>query len=517
MKYTLYPWQEQCLKQWRKNHFHGIVNVVTGGGKTYLALAAAQQLEERVGRSRLRIKIVVPTASLLTQWAAAIADFFDGSVSHRDIGLYYSGRRDTPDRLFMIYVINSARYSAARHVLKDIEDGFTVFFIADECHRYTGSENQKIFEFLPFIKDSPDQYASLGLSATPALNRPDHAAVLIPALGKEIFRYGLKEALEEDTLCQYAAFHIALTFNVQEQMDYEELSDRILKTFTALIYRYPFLKGISGPQFFATLCQIANENGKYAYLARLYLSASYKRKHLTSDAKSRIQCVLKLISLLDQSSRIIIFGERIEQADRLYEQLEMRYPNRVARCHSDMAVPARKLALERFRDGEVRILISCRALDEGFDVPSANVGIVMSSASANRQRIQRLGRILRRYEGKEIAALYYLYIAESSEEASYFPVEMQTAAVCELSYCQETDTFSYPVYEKKAQAAMGRFRHRNGDKGLLSEAENCFSRGMVRPDWLVGEEYCMKKIDGAKTIPERNYWICMKQIARERK
>lgn len=513
MKYPLYPWQEQCLKRWRKNHFHGIVNVVTGGGKTYLALAAAKLLAEQVPISHLRIKIIVPTASLLTQWVSAILNFFDGSVTRRDIGLYYSSRRDASDRLFVIYVINSARYSAARHILKDIEDGFTVFLIADECHRYTGSENQKIFDFLPFLGGRSEHYASLGLSATPGLNRPDHASVLIPALGKEIFRYGIEEAAAEKTLCPYAAFHIALPFTVEEQMEYEELSDRLAKTFRTLTVRFPFLNGLSGSDFFASLYRIVNDGGKYAGLARLYLHASYKRKHLTSEAKSRIPCVLKLISLLDQNSNIIIFGERIEQADSLYEKLDRLYPNQAARCHSGMDAAARKLALERFHDGEIRILISCRALDEGFDMPSANVGIVISSASANRQRIQRLGRILRRHEGKEIAGLYYLYIAQSSEEVSYIPTEAQTAAVCELSYRPEDDSFSHPFYEKQARDALRRFRQINSQRNLLAEAKNCFSQGIVRPDWLLGKAYCVTKIHNAKTVAERNYWTCMKQIA----
>lgn len=515
MEHRLYPWQEQCLKQWHKNNFHGIVNVVTGGGKTYLALAAAKQLAEQVGRSQLRIKIVVPTAALLTQWTMAIVDFFDGSISRRDIGLCYGGHRDTPDRLFVIYVINSARYCVARHILKDMKDGFTAFLIADECHRYTGSENQKIFDFLPFVGTCPGQYASLGLSATPGLERPEHASVLIPALGREIFRYGLKEAEQEDTLCPYAAFHIALSFQAEERMEYEEASDRLVRLFRTLLSKYPSLKGVRGSQFFGALCRIAGDNGKYAYLARQYLSTSFKRKHLTSDAKSRISCVLKLIGLLDGRSRIIIFGERMEQADILYKELDLRYPNQAARCHSGMDPSARKLALERFRDGEVRILITCRALDEGFNVPSANVGIVMSSTSANRQRIQRLGRILRRYEGKEISSLYYLYVAESSEEASYFPVDASMVTACELSYHWEDDTFSHPFYEKRVRAAMRRFQRKNPDAVLLAEAESCFSRGIVRADWLMGEAYCGKRIQVAKTAAERNYWICMKQIAKE--
>lgn len=513
MKHQLYSWQEECLKKWQKKQRHGIVNVVTGAGKTYLALAAAKQLEEQVTRSCLRIKIVVPTASLMAQWAFAIRNFFDGTVSRRDIGLYYSSRKDAADHLFMIYVINSARYSLARHVVRDLEEGFTVFLIADECHRYIGSENRKIFEFLPFANACPDQYASLGLSATPGLNRSENASVLIPALGPEIFRYGFKEAEEDKTLCPYVAFHIALSFTLQEKTEYEEISGRMRRTYRSLISYYPSLKGLSSSEFFRILFQIANENGKYSYLARLYLNSSHQRKNLTSEAQSRIQCVLKLIGLLDKNAKIIIFGERIEQANILYKRLDRLYPHQTVRYHSAMDLNVRKLALERFHDGEARILISCRALDEGFDVPSANVGIVMSSASVNRQRTQRLGRILRQYDGKEIASLYYLYIAESSEEAFYFPVESQTAAVCELSYYGENDIFSHPAYEVQARAAMGRFKREKPDPHLLKEAGECFSRGLIRPDWLMGKAYCAKKINAAATVSERNYWICMKQIA----
>ena len=513
MKYQLYPWQSDCLEIWRQNHCHGIINVVTGSGKTYLALAAAGQLIEKYGRDRLRIKIIVPTASLLTQWTSAILTFFDGAVTRRDIGIYYSGHKSAPEHLFMVYVINSARYSAARHVIKDINCGYTVFFIADECHRYIGGENSKIFDFLPAAEAAPRKYASLGLSATPGLEHPENASILIPALGPEIFRYGFKEAAENNTLCPYAAFHIALSFTGEEQAEYDDLSYQLSKAYSALVSRDPSLKTLHGARFFRALCQIAGDSGKYAHLARMYLNFSYKRKNITSDAQSRIGCVLKLISLLDRNDKIIIFGERIEQADLLYKKMDALYPNQAARYHSGLGAQARKLALERFQNGEIRILISCRALDEGFDVPSANVGIVMSSASVNRQRTQRLGRILRKYEGKEIASLYYLFVASSSEEQSYFPIKAQTAAVCELSYLMEEDQFIHPAYEERVWAVLKDFEKKNPDSSLLSEAAGCFEHGLVRPDWLFPEAFYAEKINSAKMTSERNYWICMKQLA----
>lgn len=515
MKHTLYPWQEKCLKSWQKNRCHGIIHVATGSGKTYFALAAAELLLDRHGRDSLRVRIVVPTSALLTQWTAAILNYFPDTVTRQDIGLCCGSRKDTPDHLFMIYVINSARYSIARHIVNDIKNGLNVFVIADECHRYVGNENRRIFDYLPTAAAHPEQYASIGLSATPGLEYEENASVLIPALGPEIFHYGLKEAEEDATLCPYTAFHIALSFTAEERAEYEDLSDRLSKVFRTLITKCPELKGSSSSRFFHTLYQIAG-GGKYASLARQYMNLSYQRKHLTSDASSRIQCVLKIISQLDQNAKIIVFGERIDQADLLYKSLESLCPGQTARFHSGIHIQARKLALERFQDGEVRILIACRALDEGFDVPSANVGIVMSSASVNRQRIQRLGRILRKYEGKQTACLYYLYIADSSEESTYFPVDSQ-ATVCELSYRMEQDTLYHPAYTKRAQAAMRTFQQKNPDERLIAEARECFRRGVIRPDWLMGEVYCEERKKRAKTTKERNYWICMKTMNRQNK
>lgn len=53
----------------------------------------------------------------------------------------------------MIYVINSARYTLSRHILRDINMGYAVLLIADECHHYASAENRKIFEFLPYLPE----------------------------------------------------------------------------------------------------------------------------------------------------------------------------------------------------------------------------------------------------------------------------------------------------------------------------------------------------------------------------
>ncbi len=53
-------------------------------------------------------------------------------------------------------------------------------------------------------------------------------------------------------------------------------------------------------------------------------------------------------------------------------------------------------------------------LDEGIDVPEANIGIIASGTGSKRAYVQRLGRILRKKEGKE--AVLYEIIAEETTE-----------------------------------------------------------------------------------------------------
>ena len=63
-----------------------------------------------------------------------------------------------------------------------------------------------------------------------------------------------------------------------------------------------------------------------------------------------------------------------------------------------------------YRKGDINILVSCRALDEGFDVPDSNIGIIVAGTSSVRQWIQRMGRILRKTPGKEFSKIYVIFI-----------------------------------------------------------------------------------------------------------
>jgi superfamily II DNA or RNA helicase len=74
----------------------------------------------------------------------------------------------------------------------------------------------------------------------------------------------------------------------------------------------------------------------------------------------------------------------------------------------------RKTILEKFHSGEYSVVVTCQVLNEGVDVPAANVGIVLSGTGSTTENVQRLGRILRKYGDKQ--AMLYEVIARGTVE-----------------------------------------------------------------------------------------------------
>ena len=412
-----YHWQEECLAIWEQNDCRGIVQAVTGAGKTMLAVKAMEKLRQACGED-LWVAIVVPTRALMMQWSRLLQSRFL--------------EEDVPvSPAYRIYVINSARYQLARRILARLRDGETVFLIADECHRYASEENRKIFEFVPYAGKTSGRYCSLGLSAT--LGDKDSVEMLEAALGRVIFRYSYRKALQEGIIAEFTLVQIALHFQRDEREAYQELSDR-MNTFRRQLYlRYPLLKK-GGVSFFAVLQALAREENVTGRLAKSYLHLSWQRKRLVCMARNRLFCVCELLHSLDIGKKVLIFSESIGQAELLYGMLREDYGDRVGRYHSKAGKQANENALERFRNREIFILIACKALDEGIDVPDAGIGIILSGTGMQRQRIQRLGRILRRSGRKERAALYYLFVQESTEEKCYFPLRREYFQVEDWEY-----------------------------------------------------------------------------------
>lgn len=504
----LYQWQENCLKAWEDHAFRGIVNVITGAGKTVFALAAMEKLQERY--PDLKIRIVVPTIPLANQWKQTLLRW---AKEEKELPGFYGGmRKDRADRKIMIYIVNSARTALSRHLRAEFAAGAHVLLICDECHHYQSSENRKIFDFLtPEIQASPF-YSSLGLSATPFTDEED-GTFLKRVLGNEIFRYDFTQAACEGVISPFTVCQVAVSFRKQEREEYEGLSERIRLVTARLYQQYPSLRDLPEREFLKRVSAIAGESGfDPETLPAAFLLLCYRRKEISVLAESRIDCCLSLIERLPTKDRILVFCERIEQAEETAGVIRRRLG--AGSCgiyHSGMTKEARARNMALFRDGSVRILVSCRCLDEGIDVPDANIGIVLSGSAVRRQRVQRLGRVIRRARGKETACLYYLYIRESSDDRSFLR-ELSSGRCFDLQYDPDDREFSNDLYEYTANDLLHRAGKAGYTENQMSELRRCLLLGLTRADYLLAEPVQRMAAENAKTGKEKNYWNAMCRI-----
>lgn len=515
MQKELFDWQRECLELWTKSGSRGIVNAVTGGGKTVLALHAATQLESTLRQQgqKLKIRIIVPKTFLVSQWRAAILEETD--IRRSEIGCYCGSHKDDPALRYMIYVLNSARFSLSRHILADIQRGYHVLLIVDECHHCAGDINAKIFDFVPRLGENAFRYHALALSAT--ADRIAHDPRFTAALGKVIYRYRLPQALREGVVSEFMLFHVGVSFLPEEQEEYDALSVSLAKSITAARRLVPALHRLSGAAFFAKLERLAADGGTAGKAAAQVMRLSYRRKEIVYLAENRIDCSCSLVYLLPSHSKILLFGERIECARHIYNRLCAMLPGQAAMYHSGMSKEGEKNALLRYQNGEVRILVGCRALDEGLNVPETDVGIVVSSSRAELQRVQRLGRILRRKQSPLPAKLYYLYLEGSNEDGEYLNGGAGEAApVIPLTYDGDRAEFLCTEYEPLANRVLAFSRDKkitpSAQAELLKSMEHCLARG----DFCLTEELCLRMREGAENQPERNYWTAAVLLVRAR-
>ncbi|MHB8342614.1 MAG: DEAD/DEAH box helicase family protein, partial [Mycobacteriales bacterium] len=158
----LYSWQADALEAWAREGRLGVIEAVTGTGKTMVGIAAA--LDELTGW-RGQVLVLVPTAELAHQWVTELrARLPDGSRVGR-LGAGAADRLATHDVL--VAIVNSAR---ALDVHPIRQGGL---LIADECHRYGSPVNRLALDGR-FRR-------RLGLSATYARNDDGNLAWLDPS------------------------------------------------------------------------------------------------------------------------------------------------------------------------------------------------------------------------------------------------------------------------------------------------------------------------------------------------
>jgi superfamily II DNA or RNA helicase len=111
-----------------------------------------------------------------------------------------------------------------------------------------------------------------------------------------------------------------------------------------------------------------------------------------------------------------VFTESIEAAREIAARLSGSGRITATALHSQLGRDERKDLLGRFKAGHIRAVVAPRVLDEGVDVPEADLAIIAASSKTRRQMVQRMGRVLRRKADGRLARFAVLYLKGTTED-----------------------------------------------------------------------------------------------------
>lgn len=373
---ALHTWQAEALAAWHRQGRRGVVEAVTGTGKTMVGVAAVAEELAAGGQAC----VLVPTRELLGQWQEVLGRCLPAG---RIVGLLGGGNHGRlGDHDVLVAVVNSARLAD----LSPRRPGGLL--VADECHRYGSEENR-----LALATGFPRR---LGLSATYARADDAHLTALDPYFGGTCYRLGYRRALDDGVIARSSVTLVGVRFCDEERAAYDELSQLMSAARAQLL-----ASGLVPPEpvgvFMEAVARLARAGGDdpAAFAARRYLRAMQDRRHLLAETPAKVTALAGLVPALRSADRAIVFTQSIVAAERAATQLRA-HALRADAVHSGLDLASRRCVLERFAAGALDVVSAPQVLDEGVDVPAADLAVILAASRSRRQMIQRMGRVLRR-------------------------------------------------------------------------------------------------------------------------
>lgn len=365
------PYQKEAVDAWWDAGRRGVIVLPTGAGKSFVA----ELCIARGGRSAL---VVAPTIDLVGQWYDQLLRAFGAPI-----GLLGGGHHDLQD------ITVSTYDSAWMHVDKWGNRFGTVVF--DEVHHLPGPS---------FAQAATGSIAPFRLGLTATLERSDGGHHWVDELvGPTVYRKEITE-LAGDFLADYRTEVLSVHLSDADRQAYEEA----VANWRGFVEEEGIrLGGQGGWQHFLRACA-RSTRGREAF-------RSWRRsRELVQAAPAKLRLLAELLRK-HREGRCIVFTNDNATVYKISRALL------VPAITHQTDIKERRALLASFSSGELPVLVTSRVLNEGVDVPSADVAIVLSGTSTVREHVQRLGRILRPQEGKQ-AVLYELVVSDSVDEVT---------------------------------------------------------------------------------------------------
>jgi superfamily II DNA or RNA helicase len=363
------PFQSQAVDAWNRAGGRGVVVLPTGAGKSHVALMAID--------AKLRSALVVaPTLDLVRQWYDLLRLSFGAPV-----GVIGGGD-------YSVEPLTVTTYDSAHLYMEHLGDKFGLI-VFDECHHLPGD----VYGYAARFCLAPYR---LGLSATPERADGRHAE-LDELIGPLVYRRDIKEMTGE-YLAEYDVERVTVELSPEELSQYQEARS---------IYRnFVSSAGI----------RMAEKDGWSRFIiqsarspqGRRAMEAYQRQRTLAFTAPSKLEYVEHLLHQ-HRADKTIIFTQDNATAYAISRRFL------VPVITHQTKVTERSAILSGLTDGTYTAIATSKVLNEGVDVPEANVAIIVSGSASVREHVQRLGRILRKKKDGTRAVLYELVAGGTSE------------------------------------------------------------------------------------------------------
>jgi superfamily II DNA or RNA helicase len=350
----LRPYQKEALDRWRHANMRGILVLPTAAGKTYVALKAISLLKTQT-------LIVVPTLDLIDQWRKRVAEHLNTEAGA------VGGGENT------VKMITVSTYDSAYLQAETLGNKF-MLIVFDEVHHLASPSYMQIAEM--YI--APHR---MGLTAT--YERSDERHSLLPRLvGDPIYTVSVEE-LAGEHLSPYTYEKIFVELTPEEQRAY----DSQMATFRLYLRE----KGITlrSAEDFQKFIMTTGRDHR----AREALLARNRALKIALNSEAKLHLLARQLEA-NRNEKTLIFT--------LHNDLVYAISRRFLIPAITYQTPKeeRRETMENFRKGEYKAIVTSQVLDEGVDVPDASAGYILSGTGSTREYIQRLGRLLRKVEGK---------------------------------------------------------------------------------------------------------------------
>lgn len=370
--YKLRDYQRNAVDSWLKSK-RGIIVLPTGSGKTLVAVNIIFELN-------VPSLIVVPTLDLVRQWKSVLRESFDMEIGE------YSGEEK------ILRPLTVATYDTAYLCAEELGNKF-LLLVFDEVHHLPSEGYRHIAEMFC----SPYR---LGLTAT--YERADGLHGELPRLvGGVVFEEKVSR-LSGKHLAEYSLKRIYTELTDEEKIEYNKNYN----------YYRNYLRthniSLRNPRDFKFFIMRTGRDPE----ARKALLARHRARKIALNSSSKLKVLSRLLQK-HSKDRVIIFTEHNDLVRMISHKFLIPSIIHTTRKEERLDV------LEKFKRGVYPRIVSSKVLDEGVDVPEANVGIILSGTGSKREFTQRLGRILRKKEDKR-AVLYEIVSRETTEVRSSY-------------------------------------------------------------------------------------------------